>query len=107
VKGLGMILWISGIALAGYAFFVFDPSVDVGQYGYSRVVNADLQQRQMMMLVAGCALFVVGAVMQVVGASRSSAVPTAPSKSIWQAYKDEVARRDPAAAGKDTPDQKV
>jgi len=90
VKSLGMILWTGGIALAGYAFFVFDPSVSAAPFGYGRVVNADLQQRQMMMLVAGCALFVVGAVMHAIGASKA---PAGPPVSVWQAYKDEVKRR--------------
>ena len=93
MKGLGMILWIGGIALAGYAFFVFDPSVSAAPFGYGRVVNADLQQRQMMMLVAGCALFVVGAVMHAIGNSKA---PAGPSVSVWQAYKDEVKRRGEA-----------
>jgi hypothetical protein len=106
MRNVGMILWLGGAALATYAMFLFDASVEVSAYG-SRVVNLGLQQRQMMMLIVGCALFVVGAVMHVVGASRTSTAPAEPSKSIWQAYKDEVARRDPAAAGKDTPDQKV
>lgn len=93
MKGLGMILWIGGIALAGYAFFVFDPSVSTAPFGYGRVVNADLQQRQMMMLVAGCALFVVGAVMHAIGASKA---PVGSSGSAWQANKDEVKRRGEA-----------
>jgi hypothetical protein len=39
---------------------VFDPSVDGGPYFGGRIVNNALQQRQMMMLVAGCAMFAVG-----------------------------------------------
>lgn len=100
MKGLGMILWIGGIALAGYAFFVFDPSVSAAPFGYGRVVNADLQQRQMMMLVAGCALFVVGAVMHAIGASKA---PAGSSGSVWQAYKDEVKRRGKATGAAAVP----
>ncbi|MHA0318791.1 hypothetical protein ACXY7D_09360 [Sphingomonas melonis] len=88
-----MILWIGGIALAGYAYFVFDPSVSAAPFGYGRVVNADLQQRQMMMLIAGCALFIVGAIMHAIGANKALA---GSSGSVWQAYKDEVKRRGEA-----------
>lgn len=100
MKGLGMILWIGGIALAGYAFFVFDPSVSAAPFGYGRVVNADLQQRQMMMLVAGCALFIVGAIMHAIGANKA---PAGSSGSVWQAYKDEVKRRGEATGAAAVP----
>lgn len=100
MKGLGMILWIGGIALAGYAFFVFEPSVSAAPFGYGRVVNADLQQRQMMMLVAGCALFIVGAIMHAIGANKA---PAGSSGSVWQAYKDEVKRRGEATGAAAVP----
>ncbi len=96
MKRLGMILWIGGIALAGYAFFVFDPSVSAAPFGYGRLINADLQQRQMMILVAGCALFVVGAVMHAIGNGRA---PADRSPAILEAYKDGVKRREPICNG--------
>jgi hypothetical protein len=91
IRKLGMILWLGGAALAAYAMLVFDTSVSAGYYG-SRVVNLDLQQRQLMMLVVGCALFIVGAIMHIMGAK----APAGPSVSAWQAYKDEVKRRGDA-----------
>lgn len=39
-----MSLWIGRIALAGYAFFIFNPSVIARSFEYGRVVNAGLQQ---------------------------------------------------------------
>lgn len=54
---VGVSLWLAGVALAGYAAFIFDTTLT---YPFGTIVNLDLQQRQMMMLVAAGALFIVG-----------------------------------------------
>lgn len=78
MKRLGIALWIGGAALAAFAFFLFDPSINVGRYGVGRVVNLDLQQRQLMMTVAGCAAFVAGVVLHALAGKASDKKPSAP-----------------------------
>jgi hypothetical protein len=79
MKTIGIIMWGGGLVLAAYAGLLFDPSVS--GYGGGRIVNMDLQQRQMMMLIVGCVLFAVGVVlhaMSVRGEELPNAVTTAP-----------------------------
>lgn len=54
MRKTGMLLWIAGVALAAYAAFIFNTSLD------GSVVNLDLQQKQALMMIAGAALFVAG-----------------------------------------------
>ncbi|WP_176596464.1 MULTISPECIES: hypothetical protein [Sphingobium] len=66
MKRTGLILIAVGAALFLYAMLLFDPSVAVGSYGGyggGRVINIGLQQQQMMMAIAGAALFIGGIVL--------------------------------------------
>ena len=63
----GWALIIAGVCLAIYAMYGYDPSIDGyvgGDYGPagSRINNIGLLQRQLMLFIGGCALFVSGAI---------------------------------------------
>lgn len=62
---IGIVLWLSGAVLAAYAGFGFDPTVDGGPYLSGRIVNQGLQQQQLMMLIAGGVMVVVGIILHV------------------------------------------
>jgi hypothetical protein len=61
----GNMLIAAGIILFLYAAFVFDTSVEATGFGANaetgnRIINIGLQQRQMMLAMAGLALFLAG-----------------------------------------------
>jgi hypothetical protein len=65
----GNILWVLGLLLFLFAAFIYDPSVAShgGAYMPSRIVNADLQQRQLLLAIAGLTLFLGGIIVQALG----------------------------------------
>ncbi len=72
MKLIGMLLWLGGLAIGAYAILIFDPSVS---FAGERIVNLDLQQRQLIMALAGCALFLAGVVLHGMGyANRDASV---------------------------------
>lgn len=64
-------LLVVGIAMALYAVFVFDPSIAGAPNQYSsllppdRIINIGLQQRQMMIFLAGVAVALAGVIVTV------------------------------------------
>ncbi|MDB5733220.1 MAG: hypothetical protein JWQ03_3115 [Variovorax sp.] len=67
MKGVGMTMWVVGMIAVLWAMFVFDPSVAAehpfsGGVTTDRVVNMDLQQRQLLMALAGMTAFISGIV---------------------------------------------
>lgn len=70
----GWLMSLAGVALAIYAFAIFDPSVEAsyvpGDYSSlgSRINNTGLLQRQLMLFIAGCSMLVSGVVMLSAGA---------------------------------------
>lgn len=70
----GWLMSLAGIALAIYAYAVFDPSVEapfdpdrLGSVG-SRIINNGLLQDQLMLFMAGCSMLISGVVMLSAGA---------------------------------------
>lgn len=69
VKGVGVTLWLAGIAIFLFALMGFDATVeapfDPGNMGMmtlrpNRVINFDLQQRQMLLGMFGLTCFLAG-----------------------------------------------
>lgn len=61
-------LLVPGCAIAAYALFFFDNTVATSpdlsnEYMPSRVVNADLMHRQLMIFIGGCLMMMTGIVM--------------------------------------------
>ena len=69
MKQVGPALWLVGLALFVYAAFIFEPSVSTHSSAYlpSRVVNLDLQQRQLLLAMAGLTLFLAGVIVHALG----------------------------------------
>lgn len=66
MKLIGATLWVAGLALYVFAAFLFDPSVrSYGGYGPERIVNMDLQQRQLLLALAGPTMFLAGIIIHV------------------------------------------
>lgn len=70
----GWLMSLAGIALAIYAYAIFDPSVEapfdpdsLGSVG-SRIINNGLLQDQLLLFMAGCSMLVSGVVMLSAGA---------------------------------------
>lgn len=74
MKATGIALGLIGAALFLYAAFLFEPSVSTYGSGYlpDRVVNLDLQQRQLLLAMAGLALFISGVILYGFGELASS-----------------------------------
>lgn len=74
--GWGIAMFVVGIALMGYAGFVYDPSVETSDgslYGLpQRINNTGLLQRQLMLFLFGAFTMLSGAVLWVGGAIRRS-----------------------------------
>lgn len=75
---IGGIVLVLGLGLAVYSF-AMDTSVTAD--GVGRVVNLDLQQKQMMTLIAGVALSVIGLIVLLYGANQQG-MATAGSKQL-------------------------
>jgi hypothetical protein len=69
MRVLGFWILLAGVALGGYALLVFDPSVPV--YGVGRVNNIGLMQDRQNMLIAACAVAVVGTLLVAFGGPSS------------------------------------
>lgn len=100
MKVVGTLLWVGGAALVGYAVAVFDPSVSSG---YGRVVNLDLQQRQLIMVIVGAAVFLTGAILSALGfllpdPSASSAT-TPPPRAIERQNGETIRSAKPSPNG--------
>jgi hypothetical protein len=78
MKSIGIVVACIGAALFAFSAFGFDTSVHAvsfsagdGSSSFStfgrRVVNLDLQQRQLLLALAGCSLFVAGVIIAVAG----------------------------------------
>ncbi|WP_158011631.1 hypothetical protein [Sphingomonas turrisvirgatae] len=76
MKTIGIIMWVGGLVLAGFAGLFFDTSVG----GYGRIISFDLQQKQLMMLIAGCVLFAVGVVLHALSGKLQAPKPPASKK---------------------------
>ena len=57
MKETGILLWLGGIATAGYAMLLFDVS-------YGSTVNLDLQQQQMMIFLGALVAILCGVGLQ-------------------------------------------
>lgn len=93
MKIIGIALWAGGIFLVAYAMFVFDTSLSYG--GYQRVVNLDLQQRQLMMAIMGGLMFLGGVILHALAlflpartVVNSKAEPLRSDKQHGQAKRD-------------------
>lgn len=64
---IGIIMWVAGAALAGFAALFFDTTV--AGFG-GRIVNQDLQQHQTIMVLVGGILFLTGALLTGIAALR-------------------------------------
>lgn len=77
MRRLGTLLWIGGLALIVYAVGFFDTSLS--SYGSDRIVNLDLQQRQLLMVMVGGLAFLAGVGLHVASyflpESRASEMP--------------------------------
>jgi hypothetical protein len=69
MKNIGIVLSVIGVTLALFFLFVFDPSVSTG---FGRVNNIGKLSFQQNMLIFGCALAVVGAVLAVFAITRTA-----------------------------------
>ena len=71
MKPIGTTLLMVGLALYAFATFLFDPSVKSygGGYAPDRIVNLDLQQRQLLVALLGLTLFLAGIIMHVAEAA--------------------------------------
>lgn len=63
----GWLMSLAGVALAIYAYAVYDPSVESYDAG-SRIINNGLLQNQLMLFLAGCSMLIGGVVMLSAGA---------------------------------------
>lgn len=59
MKSVGVGLWVVGVAVFLYAFFGFNVSISADASA-GGIVNLDLQQHQLMIALAGLAMFVTG-----------------------------------------------
>lgn len=96
MKNIGVVLWLAGAALAAYAGFLFDPSVDGGPYLSGRIVNHGLQQQQLMMLIAGGVMVVVGIILHVA----SNFLPTVVADQMSEMPKGDNPNKVPCTVGR-------
>lgn len=81
MKTAGMLMWVIGVALFGYAALFFDPSVDA--YGLSgRVANLALLQQQELIAMAGAALFLAGIIFHAASDLAEALKPAAPVTTV-------------------------
>jgi hypothetical protein len=64
MRVFGAVMTLAGILLAGFAFFVFDPSIETSG---GRVNNIGLLQTQQNMLIVGCVVGAIGALLAAFG----------------------------------------
>lgn len=76
MQDTGKLMAALGIAGFLFAMFVMPTSVDMGLLG-ERVVNAGLQQRQMLAAIGSAALFLAGCVLRAGGAIVSAIIAAA------------------------------
>ncbi len=72
MKAIGGALWLLGMAVFLYAAFGFDVSIPSSTTGSpfggpDRIVNMDLQQRQLLLALAGLAMFMSGVLVHAIG----------------------------------------
>ncbi len=72
MRALGILMLVVGGLVAGFAVFLFDPSVESG-FGGGRINNLGLMQDRQNYLIFGCALAIVGSILAVMGARQNVA----------------------------------
>jgi hypothetical protein len=69
MRGFGIICMLAGFGVAAYALFIFDASVSTA---IGRLNNIGLLQDRQNLLIASCAVSIVGAILIAIGSRSSS-----------------------------------